>query len=397
MDRSKKNGIYMLTGKTTNKIGNVIFDYINNVLIASLGTKASNLLALYQSSEIIVNILFNMLGGVFADLKNRKKIIIITDLTASLATFLLYLFWDSKNSLFLIILINILLALLYSFNSPAYKAIVKDILKAEDLNKFNSYSNAFSEVVSVLGPLVAISTVHYFGFKTGMLINSISFLISAYCVSRFQVINYVQKKKKGKEKYMVVLSDGFKYVLKQRNVLELLIVSSFINFFLAGYNFFLPYTNIFSENQGIYASILITESIGSIVGALLNRFFFKKIDLKSIHYCLFFMGISLLFLALFRPFKWSMFFYFFIFSISLTIYNIKFFTYIQNTVDTEFLGRVFSIVFTVAVLFMPIGSFFFANFTTPSWNAFGFIGTGILFLFLILLIKMKMFKNKEEK
>ncbi len=110
------------------------------------------------------------------------------------------------------------------------------------------------------------------------------------------------------------------------------------------------------------------------------------------------MGISLLFLALFRPFKWSMFFLFFLFfSISLTIYNIKFFTYIQNTVDTEFLGRVFSIVFTVAVLFMPIGSFFFANFTTPSWNAFGFIGTGILFLFLILLIKMKMFKNKEEK
>lgn len=73
MDRSKKNGIYMLTGKTTNKIGNVIFDYINNVLIASLGTKASNLLALYQSSEIIVNILFNMLGGVFADLKIGRK------------------------------------------------------------------------------------------------------------------------------------------------------------------------------------------------------------------------------------------------------------------------------------------------------------------------------------
>lgn len=397
MDRSKKNGIYMLTGKTTNKLGNVIFDYINNVLIASLGTKATNLLALYQSSEIIVNILFNMVGGVFADLKNRQKIILITDLIASISTFLLYIFFNTKNSLYLIVLINILLALLYSFNSPAYKAIVKDILQKEDLNKFNSYSNACSEVISVFGPLIAIGTVHYFGFKTGMLINSISFLISAYCVSRFQVINHVEKKIKGKKKYIQVLSEGFNYILGQHNVLELLIVSSFINFFLAGYNFFLPYTNVFDKSQSIYASILITESIGSIVGALLNRFLFKKINLKSIHYCLLFMGISLLAMAIFRPFRQIIFLYFFIFSISLTIYNIKFFTYLQNTVDTEYLGRVFSIVFTVAVLFMPIGSFFFANFFTPSWNAFGVIGIGLLLLFLVLLIKMRNFAVKEEK
>ena len=44
-----------------------------------------------------------------------------------------------------------------------------------------------------------------------------------------------------------------------------------------------------------------------------------------------------------------------LFGISLTALNIQFMSYVQVAVDENYLGRVFSIIFTVAVLFMPMG------------------------------------------
>ena len=45
-----------------------------------------------------------------------------------------------------------------------------------------------------------------------------------------------------------------------------------------------------------------------------------------------------------------------LFNLFLTMFNLQFFSYIQKNVDNVFLGRVFGIIFTVAILFMPIGT-----------------------------------------
>ncbi|CZC54077.1 ABC transporter membrane-spanning permease-macrolide efflux [Streptococcus pneumoniae] len=43
----------------------------------------------------------------------------------------------------------------------------------------------------------------------------------------------------------------------------------------------------------------------------------------------------------------------------ISVFNIQFFTTIQKKVDTDFIGRVYSVIFTVSILFMPIGSIVF--------------------------------------
>lgn len=63
----------------------------------------------------------------------------------------------------------------------------------------------------------------------------------------------------------------------------------------------------------------------------------------------------------------------------LTMYNINFMTLVQVSVDDHFLGRVFSVIFTVAVMFMPVGSFVF-SFLNVTDNMWGFLlaGAGIM-------------------
>ena len=56
-------------------------------------------------------------------------------------------------------------------------------------------------------------------------------------------------------------------------------------------------------------------------------------------------------------------------------------SYVQLRADEAYLGRVFSIIFTVAVLFMPVGSFVFSFLLdTTSPTGFAVVGGGILLL-----------------
>ncbi|HGK9385052.1 TPA: macrolide ABC transporter permease, partial [Streptococcus pneumoniae] len=79
-----------------------------------------------------------------------------------------------------------------------------------------------------------------------------------------------------------------------------------------------------------------------------------------------------------------------LFSLFLSIFNIQFFSIVQRDVDNEFLGRVFGIIFTVAILFMPLGTVFFSVVLNPN-NTFNFfiIGVSITILSLIFSTLLK--------
>ena len=68
-----------------------------------------------------------------------------------------------------------------------------------------------------------------------------------------------------------------------------------------------------------------------------------------------------------------------IFEFFLTIFNIHFFSMVQKKVPKHMLGRVFSSIFTVAVIFMPISTAIMAALPfSISIYAFAVIGAGIL-------------------
>ena len=73
-----------------------------------------------------------------------------------------------------------------------------------------------------------------------------------------------------------------------------------------------------------------------------------------------------------------------LFSLFITIFNIQFFSIVQRDVDNAFLGRVFGIIFTVAILFMPAGTGFFSVVLNPN-NTFNLfiIGGSITVLSLV--------------
>ncbi|EGQ2738175.1 MFS transporter, partial [Staphylococcus pseudintermedius] len=74
MKNKVKNVSYLITSKGISKIGDILFDFANNTFLASLNPTSLSMVAIYQSLESVIGVLFNLYGGVIADNFKRKKI-----------------------------------------------------------------------------------------------------------------------------------------------------------------------------------------------------------------------------------------------------------------------------------------------------------------------------------
>lgn len=252
-------------------------------------------------------------------------------------------------------------------------------------------------MIKVTIPMIAIFLYKLLGIHGVLLLDGLSFLIAA---SLIFFITPVNEEVDTKENMTIrgIFDDlkiGFTYVYSHKQILTIIALSALVNFFLAAYNLLLPYSNQMfgSISSGLYGTFLTAESIGGFIGAILSGFINKSLSSKRLMLFLAYSGLMLMLTApIYYMFRNVIILAFTpaLFSLFLSIFNIQFFSIVQRDVDNEFLGRVFGIIFTVAILFMPLGTVFFSVVLNPN-NTFNFfiIGVSITILSLIFSTLLK--------
>ena len=397
----RKNEALLWFGSWTSKIGNIIFDYANSISIVGAFTGKPWILALYQSSETIIQIVFNLVGGARADKGDRKRIVIATDGLSALICFVLSFFVETGFMAQVMVIANALLALVYAFNSPTYKSMIREVIEKERIGFFNSVSHAGAEIIRVTGPIVGVGLVGVIGVRGALLFDAFTFAVSAaaeFCLTKS---DGAAENKKSRKNVLADIAEGFAYLAKEKKILFLVILASFVNFFLAGYNLLLPYTNVNYEGvfANFYSRALAMEAVGGIVSSAVCARIVNKFRDNVLALILFLFGTGFV-LVLEPVFALAGNYYlcllpFALFGISLTAFNIQFMSYVQVAVDENYLGRVFSIIFTVAVLFMPVGSFLFSAFVNASdVRSFYAVGAGIMLMSLLSIVIHSISKNR---
>lgn len=401
MKKERKNIFLLLSAKVISNIGDNFFDFSNNTWIASLGAKGQKILTIYQITESITGIVLNVFGGVFADNYNRKKIITITDLIAGVACLVLSIVYPTKFFIFAMILVNIILAILSSFRSPAYKSIIPNTVHKDKIVKVNSNLEICNQLVSVSSPVISLIAYKVFGIGGALLIDGISFLISALLNNCLQVIHKKSDEniRHIKNKIIKNIIEGIEYITKNSQVAILLIVSSAVNFFLAGYNYSFPFVNkAFGTGNSTYTILLVSQSLGGIIGGIISPKLTKNDSISHLLNLLTFCGLSIA--GIYLLFQWyhsllTVFVFMFLFHMLLTAYNIDFFSIIQTKVDDKYLGRVFSVVFTVAIIFMPIGTAVFSYYSKAYLvENYIIIGIGIIIVSIVAQV-LSRFKGSK--
>ena len=379
MRKERKNEALLWFGKWTSKLGNIVFDYANSVSIVGAFAHAPWVLALYQSSETVIQIVFNLIGGAKADSGSRKKILIVTDVLSAAICLAVSFFVASPRMAEVVIAANALLAVVYAFNSPTYRSIVREMVDGERIGMYNSVSNGGGEVIKIAGPMAGMLLVRWIGVRGALLFDALTFLLSAVSEMLLMPISDAQKKPKEKKNIFRDIAEGFSYLVRERQLLFLILLSALVNFFLAGFNLLCPYTDVMYASFGIefYSKVLVMEAAGGLLGSLISSRLGSRVKENARLMVLFLgaMGAALTGSAIvcLIPFLLS--------GTELTVFNIQFMSYVQLRADEAYLGRVFSIIFTVAVLFMPVGSFVFSFLLdTTSPAGFAVVGGGILLL-----------------
>ncbi|MGX7350288.1 MFS transporter [Dolosicoccus paucivorans] len=390
MDKERKNINYLVASRSISLVGDILFDFANNTFLANISPNSLHLVAMYQAIERVIAVIFNMLGGVFADLSHKKKIIILTNLINGLFCIALS-FIKSENLLMYLVLVgNGVLSFMFAFSSPSYKALTKEIVREQSISKLNSYLETASTSIRLALPIVSLLLYNLLKLQGVLLLNGITFIISSILILCIEPLYFERVSVSFTIKSIFYdMASGFQYIFDNKQILFLIVLSSLVNFFLAGYNLLLPYSHhmFIHLSNGLYGLFLTAEAIGGLLGAVLSNRFNKEISTFSLVTKL---GLSSIFLIA-TPFLYLIYKnQFFImlgpglFNLFLTIFNIQFFSLIQKQVNNQYLGRVFGVIFTVAVLFMPIGTGVFSTYLNVS-NLFNFsiIGLAIFLLSLV--------------
>lgn len=393
----RHNILSIVASRMISRVGDIMFDFANNTFLAGLNPTSLSLVAIYQSLESVIGVLFNLFGGVIADSFKRKKIIIGTNILCGIACIILSFISKEQWLVYAIVMTNVFLAFMSAFSGPSYKAFTKEIVDKDNIRTLNSYLETTSTIIKVTIPMVAIFLYNILGIHGVLILDGLSFLIAASLIFFIVPVNkeVVSKEKMTISGVFYDLKVGFKYVYSHKQILIIIALSALVNFFLAAYNLLLPYSNqMFGGiSSGLYGTFLTAESIGGFVGAVLSGFVNKSLSSKRL---MLFLACSGIMLMLATP-LYSIFHNVIIlafspalFSLFLSIFNIQFFSIVQRDVDNEFLGRVFGIIFTVAILFMPLGTGFFSMILKPN-NDFNLliIGTSITVLSLVFGILFK--------
>ncbi|HEL1321902.1 TPA: MFS transporter, partial [Streptococcus equi subsp. zooepidemicus] len=122
MKIDKKNMAYLIISRGVSRIGDIMFDFANNTFLAGLNPTSLSLVAIYQSTESVIGVLFNLFGGVIADSFRRKKIIITTNILCGIACIVLSFITQEQWLIYAIVITNVILAFMSAFSGPSYKA-----------------------------------------------------------------------------------------------------------------------------------------------------------------------------------------------------------------------------------------------------------------------------------
>jgi MFS family permease len=184
-------------------------------------------------------------GGVFADLVDRKRLLIYTQIGAGVSALLLgTLVLTNVVQWWMILCLSFITGCCMSLAGPSYQALTIDLVGREDLTNAIALNSTQFQFSRVVGPALAGIGLSIFGVAGCFFLNGFSFIaiVIALSMVRFEDKQdaHWQHPVKDKRALWQDLINGFRYVWNRRRVFMLLLISAVTSLFGAPYFTLIP-------------------------------------------------------------------------------------------------------------------------------------------------------------
>ncbi len=300
-------------------------------------------------------------GGVFADLMDRRKLLLMTQVVAGFAAVALAtLIWLDQINVWLVLAFSAVTGSCMAIAGPSYQAMTFDLVGRQDLANAVALNSAQFQLSRVIGPMLAGLGLEYFDLVGCFFLNGLSFVavIVALQMVRFNTKPKSLSKEKKRRDFWDDLWAGVRYVRHRPRVFSLLVIAAVTSLFGAPYITLIPIfaRDIFQLGPRGLAWMMGIAGAGAFCGALFLTYLgdFKRKGWLVLGGALGF-GFFLIAFSLATSLTFSLTFLFgvgFMIVTAVAVIN----TLLHKLVTDEMRGRVMSMFILSFVGTMPIGN-----------------------------------------
>lgn len=343
---------------------------------------------------------FTLAGGVFADLVDRRRLLLYTQVVAGLAAFALAtLVWTNHVNKWMILGFSFVTGCCMALAGPSYQAMTFDLVGREDLANAVALNSSQFQLSRVIGPVFAGLGFKFFSVAGCFYLNGLSFLAVVLALRMVHFKEAVKYGHSAKDRRALWrdLIDGFRYVRNRPRVSSLLLLSAVTSFFGAPYITMIPVfaRDIFQLGATGLAWMMGVAGAGAFFGALFLAYLgdFKRKG-WSVLGGAFGFGVFLIAFAQATHLWLSLGFLFgvgFTVVTSVAVTN----TLLQQLVTDEMRGRVMSMFILSFIGAMPIGNLL-AGTVAHSYGApFALAGGGACILIYVTIVTLRNERLRE--
>ena len=269
-------------GACTSSIGTWMQIVAQNWLIVSLTNASPFFLGLDAFLQQLPIILFSLIGGVFADRYDRRRMLLASQYLqmSTSATLAVLMFLNGRQIFALqiwhVLALSFITGCAQSFGGPAYQSLIPSLVDKKDLPNAVALNSIQFNVARVIGPTlfgVMLTLFVKWGYSDPQAmnacfaLNALSFVvvINTLMMLRVKHIPPAKGGKMGEE-----LRSGLSYVRHHSSLAALIVLAAATTFLGFAVLTFLPIfaKKVFEEGAGTYTRLMAFSGAGSIVGAL---------------------------------------------------------------------------------------------------------------------------------
>ena len=272
--RSLANPSFALlwSGQTLSRLGDSFYT-IALALWVLEKTGSATTMGLVLVCSSVPTLLLLLFGGVFVDRFSRLGVMLSSDfLRAGIVGLIALLAATGRLEVWHVLLMSVCFGIVDAFFYPAYGAIVPDIVEASDLSSANSLKSVSFELAGIIGPVLAGLIVAGGGTGLAFAFDSLSFVISAFCLVSIPRKQVLFKAIEGESGILADLNEGIQTVLHSPWLWITITVATFSTLTLVGpFEAALPLLvkQRFGATDQTYGTLMALASVGSVLAAIL--------------------------------------------------------------------------------------------------------------------------------
>lgn len=394
----KKRTAVFLVSQNISLFGSSMVNYAI-VWYITLKTSSGMIMMITILTSFLPQIIISLFAGVWADRYNRKFVIMASDGMIAFATLIMaFLFLAGFREIWLIFVISAVRSVGSGIQSPAVSAILPQFVPRDKLMKVNGISGSLRSIITLLSPAAGGLILAAFSLETAFFIDV---LTAAAAIAIFFFLRVPAHHKAGREKSTSVIADlkqGISYVRRKPLLRNLLIYYAVFFFLISPAAFLTPL--LIARSYGVEVWRLTANEIlysgGSILGGLLMAAWggFKN-RMHTITLACFAYGVSAVLLGVSPNFIFYLAVMFFTGIFSPVFYTAET-VLIQENVDNDMQGRVFSIIDIIILAVMPLGMLLFGPAADLIKIEYIMIATGVLIMLFGSAIISKKFAGTPD-